>query len=189
MSKSKNPNDKQRRFVDEYLVDLNATQAAVRAGYAPRSAQQQSSRLLNKSSIKDAVSRAMAERSRRTGIEADRVLRELARVAFLNPSDVVDFDTGTVKQSAAPDDLAAITSCKVKTSSFGESGESVEREIRLADKLKALDMLCRHLGLYADGKGFTPPGSGDGKETGVVELPAVMEIPPHPVDDEESPSS
>jgi len=88
----------------------------------------------------------MAERSRRTGINADRVLIELAKIAFANADDIIESKDATLKENASRDDLAAIQSIKVKT--FGEDG--VEREIKLADKLKALDMLGRHLGMWND---------------------------------------
>ena len=77
---------KQRRFVEEYLIDLNATQAAIRAGYKVESAQQMGSENLSKPVINAAIERAMAAQSRRTGVTADRVIRELARIAFVNPN-------------------------------------------------------------------------------------------------------
>jgi len=67
---------KQQRFVEEYLIDLNATQAAIRAGYSPESAKEIGCENLTKPNIKAAIDKAMAERSRRTGITQDRVLRE-----------------------------------------------------------------------------------------------------------------
>ena len=75
--------EKQKRFVEEYLIDLNATQAAIRAGYSPKTANEQGTQNLAKLSIQDAVAKAMAERSRRTGINQDRVLQELAKLAFV----------------------------------------------------------------------------------------------------------
>lgn len=90
--------------------------------------------------------RQSQKRSKRTGINADRVLLELARIAFVNADDVINAKDATLKEDASRDDLAAIQSVKVK--SFGEDG--VEREIKLADKLKALDMLGRHLAMWND---------------------------------------
>ena len=72
---------KQRRFVEEYLVDLNATQAAIRARYSERTAQEQGSRLLSKAMVQTAVAKAMAERSRRTKITSDYVLAGLQEIA------------------------------------------------------------------------------------------------------------
>lgn len=137
---------KQKRFCEEYLIDLNATQAAIRAGYSLATANEQGARLLANVSISKEIARSVAERSRRTGVNADRVVRELARIAFANAGDLIDAGDATLKDDASPDDLAAIQSIKVKD--MGEMG--VEREIRMADKLKALELLGRHLGLFDD---------------------------------------
>lgn len=99
---------RQQRFVDEYLIDLNGTQAAIRAGYSHRSAAEQSARLLAKVSIAHAVAAAMAARSARTGVTQDRVVRELARIAFVDPTAVVDFQTGTVRNGLTEDDRAVL---------------------------------------------------------------------------------
>lgn len=138
---------KQQRFVDEYLIDLNATQAAIRAGYSPDTAQQIGSENLLKPVVSNTIKVAMANRSRRTGITQDRVLRELAKIAFVNANDVVDPDSATVRQNAAEEDLSCIQSVKVKMSE-SDMGSSVEREIKLADKLRALELLGKHLGLF-----------------------------------------
>ena len=137
---------KQKRFVEEYLIDLNATQAAIRAGYSPDSAKEIGSENLTKPDIAKAVDQAIAERSRRTGVNADRVVRELAKIAFVNAGEVVDLDTALLMDKISDDDMAAIQSVKVKT--FGEDG--IEREVKLADKLKALELLGKHLGLFKD---------------------------------------
>lgn len=137
---------KQKRFVEEYLIDLNATQAAIRAGYSPLTARDIGCENLKKPNIQEAIDKAIAERSRRTGVNADRVVRELAKIAFVNAGEVVDFDTAILMDKISEDDMAAIQSVKVKT--FGEDG--VEREVKLADKLKALELLGKHLGLFKD---------------------------------------
>ena len=137
---------KQKRFVEEYLIDLNATQAAIRAGYSPDTAQQMGSENLSKPVIKACLDRAMAERSKRTGVNADRVVRELAKIAFVNAADVINAEDATLRNDACEDDTAAIQSVKVKT--FGEDG--LEREIKMADKLKALELLGKHLGMFKD---------------------------------------
>lgn len=137
---------KQKRFCEEYLIDLNATQAAIRAGYSPDTAKAIGCENLTKPDIRAHIDLVMAERSRRTGVNADRVIRELAKIAFVNATDVIDPKTATVKENALPEDTAAIQSVKVKT--FGEDG--LEREIKMADKLRALEMLGRHLGMFKD---------------------------------------
>ena len=88
--------EKQRRFVDEYLIDLNATQAAIRAGYSVKTAREQASQNLTKLNIQQAISEKMAERSKRTGVNQDRIVLELAKIAFVNAADVIDSDDATI---------------------------------------------------------------------------------------------
>ena len=140
---------KKKRFIEEYLIDLNATQAAIRAGYSPDTANEQGSQNLAKLSVRNEIDKAIAERSKRTGVNADRVVRELAKIAFSKATDIIDFRDGTLLPDINDDDLAVIQSVKVKTST-SDTGESTEREIKLADKLKALELLGRHLGIYTD---------------------------------------
>ena len=136
---------KQKRFVEEYLIDLNATQAAIRAGYSPATAKEIGCENLTKPNIAAAVSQAMAERSRRTGINQDRVLQELARIGFAKITDVVDPETAKIRADASDDDLACIQSIKIKPSEFG-----TEREVKLYDKKSALVDLGKHFGLFKD---------------------------------------
>ena len=83
-------NERQNRFVQEYLVDLNATQAAVRAGYSEKTACEQGSRLLANVKVQEAVQKAKAERQERTEITADMVVKELQSVAFAKAADYTD---------------------------------------------------------------------------------------------------
>lgn len=136
---------KQKRFVEEYLIDLNATQAAIRAGYSPDTAGSIGAENLKKPEIKSRIDKAMAERSRRTGINQDRVLQELARIGFAKITDVVDPETAEIRTDASDDDLACIQSIKIKPNEFG-----TEREVKLYDKKSALVDLGKHLGLFKD---------------------------------------
>lgn len=144
--------DKQKRFVEEYLIDLNATQAAIRAGYnanAKNTFEVIGYQLLQKTSVSEEIEKAMAERSRRTGITQDRVLNELAKIAFANAKDILDFKTATVKEDASEEDLACIQSVKVKTQASSK-GTLEERQVTLYDKKAALELLGKHLGLFKD---------------------------------------
>ena len=136
---------KHKRFCDEYLIDLNATQAAIRAGYSPKTACEQASRLLANVKVQDEIAIEMAERSKRTGINQDRVLMEIAKMAFVNIDDVIDLDTAKVKRTATKEDLACIQSVKIKPTEFG-----TEREIKLCDKKSNLELLGKHLGMFKD---------------------------------------
>lgn len=138
-------NPKQQRFVEEYLIDLNATQAAIRAGYSPKTATAIASENLSKPSISAAIACAMAERSKRTGITQDRILEELAKVAFIKLTDIVD-DTGKIKAGATDEDRACIESIKYKRTDT-DTGYSEEREVKASSKLKAIELLMRHTGM------------------------------------------
>jgi len=142
-------NKKQQLFVDEYLIDLNATQAAIRAGYSVNSARDIGCENLTKPNIQEAIAKAMAERSKRTGVNQDRVVLELAKMAFVNIADVVDVKTGAIREDATEEDLACIQSIKYKKSE-GVSGTTEEREVKLADKKQNLELLGRHLGMWKD---------------------------------------
>jgi phage terminase small subunit len=78
---------RQSRFVEEYLIDLNGKQAAVRAGYSAKSAEVQASRLLRNTAVQAALGEAMQARSQRTEVTADRVVAELAKLAFADMRD------------------------------------------------------------------------------------------------------
>lgn len=140
--------EQRQRFVDEYLIDLNGTQAAIRAGYSPKTAQEQSSRLLSNVMVQEAISKAMAERSKRTGVNQDRVVLELAKLAFVKMTDIVD-SNGKIREDATDDDLSCIESVKYKHSDT-DTGYSVEREVKIASKMKALELLGKHLGMWND---------------------------------------
>jgi len=135
---------RERRFVEEYLVDLNATRAAVRAGYSEKTATSIACRLMKKEAIGAAVRAGMDERSKRTQITADRVLRELARIAFADIRSFTERDGSalTAKSLAAlsDDDSAAIAEMS------GTDGKTFK--VKLHDKKHALDKIARHLGLY-----------------------------------------
>lgn len=147
---------KQKRFVEEYLIDLNATQAAIRAGYSPDTAGSIGGENLQKPEISTAIAKAMAERSRRTGISADRIIQELAKIALVNPGKIINIDDASIREDATEDDLAAVQSIKVKQS-YSDTGEMTEREVRMADKIRALELLGKHLGMFSGDKDTDKP--------------------------------
>jgi phage terminase small subunit len=128
---------KQIRFVDEYLVDFNATQAAIRAGYSKKTAAFIGAENLKKPKIAEEIARRQKDLQRRTEVTQDRVVKELARVAFADASVVcvTDFDKLTEDQRAAIQGI--------KPTNFGW-------EIKLCDKIKALELLGRHIGMFND---------------------------------------
>ena len=108
---------------------------------------------------------ALAERSKRTGINADIVIRELAKIARVNPMDIINPDTGEIKASAM-DDAAAIASVRIKVTPT-RNGDIVEREVRLADKVRALELLGKHLGMFVERREVT------GRDGGPIQLEAM----------------
>lgn len=140
-------NIQQQRFVDEYLCDLNATQAAIRAGYSVKTAGSQGGRLIKSGPVADAIKVALAERSRRTGITADRVLREYARIAFAKVPDIIGWDAqGNVQLRASvdisEDDAAAIAEVTQTPTPHG-----MKLSVKLHSKDAALRALSAHLGI------------------------------------------
>jgi len=145
-------NAKQRQFVAEYLVDLNATQAAIRAGYSPKTANRQGHRLLTNADISAAVEKRAEERLRATNIQADRVLQELGRLCTSDVRDLFDEHGNLLPIHELPDELAAaVAGIEVVMRSKGrdEPPEYVHK-VRLWDKNTALTNLAKHYGLLKD---------------------------------------
>lgn len=158
--------EKQARFVAEYLVDLNATEAAKRAGYSEKTAYSIGFENLRKPEIQEAIQDAMDARAKRTGITQDHVLQELARIAFANGTDfakivstptvttVVDED-GEVQQVIRPVQRVELvdTECvdpgkRAAIASLKEGKYGIE--VKGYDKVKALELIGRHLGMFND---------------------------------------
>lgn len=145
---------KQARFVEEYLVDLNATQAAIRAGYSERTAGSQAFDLLQKPEIQAAVTAAQAKRSQRTEITQDRVLHELAKLGFGDISEIFSEDGSLMHpKKMGPDAAARIASIEVIVRPVpGTQGQQVEHvaKVKAWDKVAALTQIGRHLGMFVD---------------------------------------
>lgn len=147
--------DKQSRFIDEYLVDLNATQAAIRAGYSKAAAASIGSENLSKPEIQAELSKRQLDRQERTQVTQDRVVEELARLAFSDLRSLFKPD-GTMKQprELTAKEAACLSSieCFEKFEGAGEGRKQAGTvvKVRLWDKLAALDKLGRHLGMWTE---------------------------------------
>ena len=148
-------NQKQKAFASEYVIDYNATQAAIRAGYSERSAYSQAHELLKKPEVKKAIQELEEAASERTAITKDMVLKELARVAFVDPRKLFD-EEGRPKDIRFLDsDTAAALSSVDIYEEFDYDGDEKElsgytKKYKWADKLRALEMLGKHLGMFTD---------------------------------------
>jgi phage terminase small subunit len=153
---------KQQRFVEEYLVDLNATQAAVRAGYAPASAHVTSSRILAKRQVRAHVEGVIAKRF---GVTKLSIIEELAAIAFHDIGDYVSWTNDNIRVTPSaelsPWHRKAIASVR----QIGPEAGPIE--LKLCDKLRALELLARVLGLF-DSSAASPP---HGRVHFIIETP------------------
>nr|DAY06589.1 MAG TPA: Terminase small subunit [Caudoviricetes sp.] len=146
------------RFVDEYMIDFNATQAAIRAGYKEKTAHVIGAENLRKPKIAEEIARRQKDLQRRTEVTQERVVKELARIAFANIADYIHVET----QTRTKDDGTEVT---YQTVMFSETQElSADQraalavvkqsvngfELKLHDKIKALELLGRHIGMFND---------------------------------------
>lgn len=137
-------NDRRQRFIDEYMIDFNASRAALAAGYAPKRAADYASKLLSTPEVRDEVNRRKAEIREGLRISAERVLWEMAALGFSNIFDYVEVVDGELRLREMPTEMqGAVSGIKVTKNGV---------EIKLHDKLKALEFLAKYTGL-ADKKG------------------------------------
>lgn len=155
---------RQQRFVEEYLVDLNATQASIRAGYSARTAEQQGPRLLGNVGVAQAIRAAQQARSARTEITQDMVVRELAKLGFADIRKAVTWRanvTGMVQEDDGSERLAVTNEVQLvdsdklddsTASAIAEISQTAQGGLRIKfhDKKAALDSLGRHLGMFKD---------------------------------------
>lgn len=142
---------KQQQFVDEYLIDLNATQAAIRAGYSIKNADKISSQLMGKTRVKEAIKKRMEDRQNRTKVTADRVLKEYAKIAFCDTRMFFN-ENGTLRPvSEWTEEMAAcVGGLDVIETGGGSESTAILKKVKLIDRRGALDSLARHLGMFKD---------------------------------------
>lgn len=175
---------KQARFIEEYLIDLNATQAAIRAGYSAKTAPEQASRLLSNVKVSTAVQAAMQARSSRTEITQDMVLRELAKIGFSDIRKVVRWGTTELHTTedkdgeavtepyhglrlVAADEIDDDTAAAIAEVSEGREG----LKVKFHDKKGALVDIGRHLGMFKDRVEHSGPDGGP-----IPTTPTVIEL-------------
>jgi len=167
-SKSSSLTPKQSAFVDEYLVDLNATQAAIRAGYSEKTAKEQGCQNLTKLNIVEAIAEAQAERSERTKIDADWVLTRLAAEAEADLADLYESD-GTIKSihdwpMVWRQGLVAgmdVDEIKVGSAPIGST-----KKIKISDRVKRLELIGKHVAVRA----FAERHEHTGKDGGPIDV-------------------
>lgn len=142
---------KQQRFVQEYLVDLNATQAAIRTGYSEKTAKQQGSRLLTNAAIAAAIAAKQTKVAERAETTVQRVLEELAMLAFYDPADiatVTDEATGEPIRINGPEQIAKLP-LHIRKAIVGWGWDKAGNfTLRFAPKPATLQLIGQHLGMF-----------------------------------------
>jgi phage terminase small subunit len=167
---------KQEKFCEEYLVDLNATQAAIRTGYSEKTARSIASELLTKPNIQHRLRELRDEVQKKTQITKERVLEEYGKLAFANMIDYVritpDGDAYVDLSNLTRDQAAALSEITVDdfTDGRGEDARDIKRiKIKLSDKKGALDSIAKHLGMFVEKHEVT------GKDGQAIELKDVSD--------------
>ena len=159
-----------RRFVEEYLVDHNATQAIVRAGFTGTRPDIAASKLMAVPAVAEHVEKRVQDKLRGAGVRADRVLQELAAIAFSDASAIFD-QNGNIKPASKWDEAtrAALAGIEVeRTTRHGDSATEIAK-VKRWDKLRALELIGKHLAMFVDRTELT------GKD-GVPLAPPVINI-------------
>ena len=186
---------KQQRFCDEYLIDLNATQAAIRSGYSEKTAMEQGYQLLQKTSVQKYISDRKKVRAERTEITQDMVLKELASIAFSNAADyanviekqamievegnmlpMLDENGNPVMyRTVEPTLTERLTEEQKKALAVIKKGRD-GFEVKPYDKVRALELLGKHLGMWTERVEVESKGKSPYDELSVDELKALAEM-------------
>jgi phage terminase small subunit len=147
--------ERQQRFVSEYVTSLNGAKAAIAAGYAPKAARAQAARLLTKADISAAVEAVQKKALNEAQATVERVIREYAAVAFLDPGDLFDGAGRLLPISKVPEESRrALAAFETYEATPGEEGQPLPvvetKRVRFVSKLGALHSLARHLGMFAE---------------------------------------
>ena len=149
--------DRDRRFIDEYRIDFDAQAAAIRAGFSPATARNAAAWIHQehptKPQLRKLLDEELARLGRRSGVTAERLIHELALVAFANINDIANPNTGELLRDITREDAAAVA--EIRVSSKGS-------EVRMHDKLRAIELLGKRLNLFDDkltlkGEAGAPP--------------------------------
>jgi phage terminase small subunit len=152
-------NARQEMFCREYIISLNATEAAIKAGYSKRTARQQGQRLFTNVDVQERIAELQKESFGRAEIDADRVLKELEHLATYDPRKVLDWgpDGFRIKDSSelTAQEAKIITGLSESPSQWGW-----RRQVKLADRLRALELLGKHYSLFAKRLHISGPDDG-----------------------------
>lgn len=141
-------NDKQERFCRQYVIDLNGTQAAIRAGYSKKTAHEQAAQLLAKLSIQNRVNELQSKIADKLEITAERIAEEYAKIGFSDFGDFIDTGNKLKDVSTLGKDRTRVIESVKRTVTEFKDGQTTTVQIKLHSKIAALDALSKHLGFY-----------------------------------------
>lgn len=171
-------NSRQALFVQEYLLDLNATQAAIRAGYSQKTAQHLGYQLLQKTPVQEAIAAAQQERAKRTQIDADWLLTRLAEEAEADLADLYNLDGSLKPVHEWPEvwrkGLVAGVEVLEEFAGTGKDREQIGRvkKVKLADRVKVKELIGRHVNIGA----FRDKVEHTGKDGGPIQTEQAVHI-------------
>lgn len=146
-------NPKQQRFVAEYLIDLNATQAAIRAGYSAKTAESQASSLLRNPKVAEVVKARTSQQLAKVGVTAEAVKERLRLIGFQDVRKLFD-EQGNLKPIHSLDDDAAVMVAGIevikKNAAAGDGVIDTVHKVKIVDPVKSLEMLAKHFGLLVE---------------------------------------
>lgn len=145
-----------QRFAGHYLETLNGAESARRAGYAPAHADKRARMLLSHPRVLSMIREQHQSLLAKIGVSQERIWAEYARIAFLDPAELFSESGDLKKMHDVPEDVRrAIAGMKITHKTFGDDGESIEREIKFVNKSDALEKLGRLTGMFREEKAAT----------------------------------
>lgn len=141
---TKGLNDRQLKFCREYIIDMNGSQAAIRAGYSPKCSKETASELLTYANVQSVIKELQEKQAWKADVTAERVIRELSSIAFGKATDIIEVRDGVV-YVANTEELPEEQKRMISEISQGKEGEI---KIKMHDKVQALEKLCKHLGIF-----------------------------------------
>lgn len=149
--------ERQKRFANEYIIDLNGTKAAERAGFSIKTANEQAVRLLANVSVRKLIEELQDKRAAKVELTQERVLLELKRLAFFDIRKIFNAD-GTLKRVTDLDDDTAAAIMSVEMVEIGQEGQlMLSKKYKASDKKGSIELAMRHLGMLNDKMELTIP--------------------------------
>lgn len=175
------PSPKQQRFIEEYMIDLNGTAAAIRTGYSPKTARVQAAKMLTIPIIKSSVLSLKAERAQRLRVDADEVLENWVLFNRSNIADYLDAAGNVDLSQCTRDQLQALSEYSTDVTTDSDGKRHVKTKIRLVDRLRSSEMTAKHIGLFeADNrqKADKPAMTEEEAQAAIVAVLDRMKAPP-----------